>query len=40
MEYNSNKDHLLFPEYGRNVQEMIRTIRNEEVYSSERLPGD
>ena len=30
MEYNSNKDHLLFPEYGRNVQEMIRSIRHEE----------
>lgn len=30
MEYYSNKDMLLFPEYGRNVQDMIRTIRNEE----------
>ncbi|MEP7266326.1 MAG: DUF4290 domain-containing protein [Saprospiraceae bacterium] len=30
MQYNSNQDQLVFPEYGRNVQEMIRTIRTEE----------
>lgn len=30
MNYNSNQSLLLFPEYGRNVQEMIRVIKNEE----------
>ena len=29
MNYNSNKSLLLFPEYGRNVQEMIHVIKNE-----------
>ena len=30
MNYNSNRSFLLYPEYGRNVQEMIRSIRHEE----------
>lgn len=30
MNYNSNRSFLLYPEYGRNVQEMIRSIRLEE----------
>ncbi len=29
MRYNSNQEKLLFPEYGRNVQDIIRTIRHE-----------
>ena len=29
MQYNSNQVKLIFPEYGRNVQDMIQTIRNE-----------
>lgn len=29
MEYHSIQDKLIFPEYGRNVQDMIRTIRTE-----------
>ncbi|MCB0520471.1 MAG: DUF4290 domain-containing protein [Lewinellaceae bacterium] len=28
MEYNSNKEELIIPEYGRNVQNMIRYARN------------
>ncbi|MEL6388837.1 MAG: DUF4290 domain-containing protein [Bacteroidota bacterium] len=30
MEYNSQKDHLVISEYGRNVQNMIYTVRKEE----------
>lgn len=30
MNYNSSKSLLMFPEYGRNVQEMIRVIKKEE----------
>jgi hypothetical protein len=30
MQYNSNQVKLMFPEYGRNVQEMIRVARNEQ----------
>ena len=29
MQYNSNQEKLIFPEYGRNVQSMIRVVRNE-----------
>jgi hypothetical protein len=29
MRYNSNQEKLIFPEYGRNVQSMIRVVRNE-----------
>ncbi len=29
MRYNSNQDKLMYPEYGRNVQDLIRTIRLE-----------
>lgn len=30
MEYNSNRDHLIIPEYGRNVQKMIHYARKVE----------
>lgn len=30
MEYNSNRDHLIIPEYGRNVQKMIHYARKLE----------
>ena len=30
MRYNSNQVKLLFPEYGRNVQDLIQTIRHEQ----------